>query len=223
MRANLKKAKGRLEPKILLGYSDLTLALNMLYQDFGWVTFHGPMVAGRAFYSPKPSEKKTFIRTLFSGSPLGPISTPKMKTLIPGQTRGPLIGGCLSLLVSALGTSYEINTAGHILFLEDIGEAPYKLHRMLTQLRHAGAFDKVKGIVFGEMASCLPHAKAFKHVNAKAAIAHALQGLKIPVILDFPAGHGSTQYTIPLGQNVELLAAARSIPIVNFKEKPTGV
>jgi muramoyltetrapeptide carboxypeptidase len=208
LKKRLKSRRG-LKPKVFMGFSDLTILLNGLYQDFGWITYHGPMVAGRPFRKPSALELSTMSDCLFRGFPQKPISTKKMKALVRGQAHGVVIGGCLSLLVSTLGTQYEINTKNKILFLEDVAEAPYRLHRMLVQLRHAGKLDHVRGIVFGTLAACEPHADEYKNVGALDAIKDALAGIKVPIILDFPAGHGPEQATIPIGMNAHLSAGTR--------------
>ena len=120
----IKKIKN-LKPKIFLGYSDLTIFLNGFYQDLGWTTFHGPMVAGRPFREPLKLELETLQKCLFTSEPLGKIETPEMKVMTAGHAEGKIVGGCLALLVSTLGTSYEIDTTNRILFIEDIGEAFY--------------------------------------------------------------------------------------------------
>jgi muramoyltetrapeptide carboxypeptidase len=116
----------------------------------------------------------------------------------------------LTLIVSSLGTSYEIQTDDKILFLEDTGEPPYKLDRMLTQLKHANKFKKVKGIIFGKMHQCDPLEHQLKNdpqtFSAKMAIIEALGDLshKIPVLYDFPSGHGPTQIAFPIGLPVRI-------------------
>lgn len=215
LRRDLLRVKN-LKPKVVVGYSDLTILLNGLYQDLGWVTFHGPMIAGRPFRQPSPLEEETFRKCLMEGIPLGPIGAETMKTLLPGQAEGPLVGGCLSLMVSTLGTDYEIRTAGKVVFLEDIGEAPYRLHRMLTQLRAAGKFSRARAIVFGEFTDCEPHSDAYKDVSAVDAVKDALSGLPLPVVLGFPGGHGSMQCTFPIGMPVTVDAPARGRPRVVF-------
>jgi muramoyltetrapeptide carboxypeptidase len=220
--SRLKKHRG-LKPKIVLGYSDVTILLNGLYQDLGWITFHGPVVAGRAIREPLAAEAETFTRALFSKEPLGTITDPGMKTLVPGQAQGPIVGGCLSLLVGSLGTTYEIDTRGKILFIEEVDERPYRIDRMLTQLLHAGKFDGVRGVVFGQMALCEPYPieKDPDQTTALGAIRLALGAYlkkrRIPTIYDFPAGHGKPQITFPIGVKVKLVAD-QTKPSVCFLE-----
>ncbi|MEW6056159.1 MAG: LD-carboxypeptidase [Bdellovibrionota bacterium] len=207
----LKKHK-RLKPKKVLGYSDLTILLNGLYQDLGWVTYHGPVVASRPFRDPVSLEEMSFQTAMFTDEPLGAISDEQTRVMSEGRAKGRLVGGCLSLLVSSLGTSYEIDTRDKILFIEDVDERPFRLDRMTTHLLHSGKLDQVRGIVFGQMAHCEPPelAKDSSQTKAIEAIEMALEPLlekrQIPILYDFPAGHGKPQLTFPIGCEVELVA-----------------
>jgi len=220
--AALKKKRG-LKPKVVLGYSDLTILLNGLYQDLGWVTFHGPTITGRPFREPLSLEIETLRTSLFSTEPLGKITHNKMRVMQPGKAEGVLVGGCLSLVTASLGTSYEIDTKGKVLFLEDVDERPFRIDRMLTQLIHAGKLDHVKAIVFGEMFHCEPYPKERdpEQTTAEGAIRLALGDFvkkkKIPVLLDFPAGHGSPQATFPIGVRVRVQTLGNT-PCIEFLE-----
>ncbi|MBI3556619.1 MAG: LD-carboxypeptidase [Deltaproteobacteria bacterium] len=217
------KAYKKLKPKIVAGYSDLTIILNGLYQDLGWITFHAPVIVGRPFRTPTPIEEQTFRQSLFSSEPLGSIGDEGMSVLSDGKARGRIIGGCLSLVVSSLGTSYEIDTEDKILFLEDVDERPYRLDRMLTQLLHAGKLDKLKGLVFGQMVHCEPTPESRDPMKTtaleaiKLAIGPYLKKKGIPAVLNFPAGHGMPQITFPIGAKVELQANPKN-PRVVFLE-----
>lgn len=216
------RATKNLIPKIVMGYSDVTILLNGLFQDLGWITFHGPVLVSHVFQGESASlevarnariETETFRTALFTAQPLAPLRHADSKILFPGSARGRLVGGCLSLIASSIGTPYEIKADGRILFLEDAGERPYRIDRMLTQLIHAGLLDRVNGIVFGKMAACdPPPAQEFGHdtPDVIAAIREALAPLlarrPMPVAYDFPAGHGRPQATFPIGCEVELRA-----------------
>jgi muramoyltetrapeptide carboxypeptidase len=136
------------KPKIVMGYSDVTTLHAFFRKRAGWVTFHGPMVAvdfargldvlGPALESVEPWE----------------VDTGGTQVLRGGSAEGTLLGGCLSLLVTTLGTRLETDWRGAILFLEDLGEAPYRVDRMLFHLREAGKFEGVRGVIFGEMKDC---------------------------------------------------------------------
>ncbi len=217
------KAHKKLKPKIVAGYSDMTILLNGLYQDLGWITFHAPVIVGRPFRTPTPIEEQTFRQSLFSSEPLGAITDEAMLVLSEGRARGRIVGGCLSLLVTTLGTSYEIDTEDKILFLEDVDEKPYRLDRMLTQLLHAGKLDKIKGLVFGQMVNCEPSPESRDPMKTtsteaiKLALGVFLKKNKIPAVLNFPAGHGMPQITFPIGAKVELQANPKT-PRVVFLE-----
>lgn len=223
--ARLKKVP-RLKPRIVAGYSDLTIVLNGLYQDLGWVTFHAPVLVGRPFRTPLPIEESTFEKCLLTAEPLGAITDEQMIVLNEGRARGPIVGGCLSLLVSSLGTSYEIETRGKVLFVEDVDEKPYRLDRMFTQLLHARKLDGVKALVIGQMAHCDPPAEAKDPSRTsaldaiKSAIGAHLERAKIPAVYNFPAGHGMPQITFPIGAMVEVRAKAEK-PEVVFLEAGT--
>ncbi|MBI3544597.1 MAG: LD-carboxypeptidase [Deltaproteobacteria bacterium] len=217
------KAHKKLRPKIVAGYSDLTILLNGLYQDLGWVTFHAPVLVGRPFRAPTPLEEHTFHQSLFTSEPLGSIEHEQLGVFNPGQARGRIVGGCLSLVVSSLGTPYEVDTDDKVLFLEDVDEKPYRLDRMLTQLLHAGKLDKVKGVVFGQMVGCEPGPESRDPNKTGAldalrlAVLPFLKKKGIPALFNFPAGHGMPQITFPIGTKVELRADPKK-PCLVFLE-----
>ncbi len=184
-------------PKALVGCSDVTflhLALNAL----GLVTFHGPMAAGdigRGTY-----DRDSFWRALTGEG--GPWATEAddLLALRPGHGRGRLLGGCLSVLSSAAGTpwAFQPDRDGTLLFLEDVAEPPYRIDRHLRQLRAAGAFDGVNGVVFGDMPKCAPPRDAA--FTLEEVILDALDGLDVPVALGLSSGHvASGALTLPLG------------------------
>src|SRR3990172_8242451 len=142
-------------PKIFLGSSDVTVILNYLTLRTGLVTFHGPMIASLRFsQGPTKMTENFLIKALMSKKAIGEIKCNGLKSLKKGIGEGITIGGCLSLLVSTLGTPFEIETKNKILFIEDIGEQSYRIERMLMHLKMAGKFQKIKGIVFGDMEGC---------------------------------------------------------------------
>jgi muramoyltetrapeptide carboxypeptidase len=214
----LSRIRG-LAPKIFVGYSDLTILLNGLLTDFGWMTFHGPMVVGRPFREPHPLELKTLKHCLFEGGkPLGAMGGHGLETLIPGKAAGRLMGGCLTVLSSVAGTDLQQSARGKILFLEDIGEAPYRLRRALQQMRASGALKGVRGIIVGTLTDCMPHADPYKNVSAKDVFREMLADLDVPVLWGFPGGHGPLQCTFPLGAKVEMVAPTRGKAVVRFTE-----
>ena len=141
----------RKNPKIFLGYSDITALHLGIQKRAGLVTFHGPVaLSGFSDYT-----QKHFRQALFEKAPIGTVTNPPesnplrpvhtLRAIRPGKARGPLIGGNLTLIATTMGTPFEIETRGRILLLEDVGEEPYSIDRMLTQLRLAGKLESAAG------------------------------------------------------------------------------
>jgi muramoyltetrapeptide carboxypeptidase len=198
----------RKNPKVFAGYSDITAMHLAIHKRTGLVTFHGPVtLSGFTDYTTEH-----FRRALFQKEPLGVLKNPAeanqlrprhtTRTVRPGKARGRLIGGNLSLVAATMGTPYEIDTTGRILFLEDVGEQPYSVDRMLTNLRLAGKLKAAAGIVFGECSECTP--REFRPSFASTlslgeVLDDILGGLDIPVLSGLTIGHTSDQLTLPLG------------------------
>jgi muramoyltetrapeptide carboxypeptidase len=189
----------RRRPKIFIGYSDMTALHLYFYRRFGWVTFHGPMAAKDLAGGEEHYDRETLIRVLTSASPLGEISSTRTETLHRGaRVSGRLLGGCLSLISAMMGTPDELDTRGSILFLEDTATRPYAIDRMLQQLKLAGKFDEVRGIVFGEMTDCVQHADQGYRIQD--VLAECTADLNIPVMFGLPSGHSPIDnLTLPLG------------------------
>lgn len=195
-------------PKIFLGYSDITALHLAIHQRSNLVTFHGPVVLSR--FSSYTQEH--FRKAVFETKPLGALTNPPdsdplrpshtLRAIRPGTSRGPLTGGNLTLISTTLGTPYEIDTRGKILFLEDVDEQPYSMDRMLTHLKLAGKLDAAAGIVFGECADCRPrdYKPSFESNFSLGEIADRIFGsLKVPVLSGLTIGHTDDQLTLPLG------------------------
>jgi len=187
----------RAHPKILVGHSDLTFLLNDLVQRADLVTFHGPMVDGL----PNRPDAARFLVTLLSGDRVG-WHQPAQAVVQPGTAEGVLVGGCLSVLVSTLGTPYAVETRDRLLFLEDANEKPFRIDRMLTQLRQAGRLDGVAGVIFGEMDGCI--AAPNERVSVRDVIAEAFAEAPYPVAFGLSSGHGAGTLTLPLGVRARL-------------------
>jgi muramoyltetrapeptide carboxypeptidase len=200
----LARGFARSRPKILLGYSDATALLSYATSKHGWITFHGPMVA-TDFAALGPRDRRS-LTDLLNGRPTLPI--PLRATLRPGIAEGKLVGGCLSILVSLLGTPYALDPRGGLLFLEDQNEKPYRLDRMLTQLRQASMLSKVRGLVLGEMPGC-GSAREIRRV-----VTDVTQGLDYPVAMGLPSGHGRGKLTVPLGARARLDTRRRQLEIL---------
>lgn len=181
--------------KILLGYSDFTSLLNYFIQRHNWVTFHGPCIA-KDFSNLADDGLESLKENLFSTKPLGKKTYSSLLSLTPElpESEGPIVGGCLSILCSSLGTPYQIQTAGKILYLEDINEKAYALDRMLWQLRLSGVLKGVKGFVFG------PLQGAHKdELFVKKLLHELLKDLEVPILYGYPSGHQNNSLTLPFG------------------------
>jgi len=170
------------DPKPLIGYSDATALLNAAVK-VGVPAVHGPMVADDiARLLSQRSE--THLRALLTEPAwLWDVEAPVV--VRPGRARGRLVGGCLAVLVAALGTPYAFDTEGCVVFLEDVAERPYRLDRLLTQLRQSGKLDRAAGVVFGTMAACPP----VDGVGPLDVVRACCGDLACPIAFGLPAGH----------------------------------
>src|SRR5688572_24840226 len=151
----LDAADVRRSPKAFIGYSDNTSLLTWLTGHCGIVSFHGPMLEGRLAKGESAYDRDTFARVLARAMPAGPIVHPRLQVIRPGEARGVLMGGTLTQLLASLGTPYAFDPPpGHILFIDEVAERPYRIDRMLTQLRLTGLLSRASGVVFGELPRC---------------------------------------------------------------------
>jgi muramoyltetrapeptide carboxypeptidase len=198
----LKFAKLVRRPKIIVGYSDVTSLLTK-FVDTGMVTFHGPMVA-KDFAVPGGIDLNSFQAAL-SGQAKWAIRG-RAAPLRKGSAEGILYGGCLSMLAASLGTPYEIETSGTILFLEDINAKPYQMDRMLMQLKLGGKLSKVRGIIFGEMLDCVQNSS--QDYALQEVILRIVGDLDIPIAFGLRCGHVSQgNITLPFGVRAGLTVA----------------
>lgn len=207
------KKNPSIEPKIIIGYSDITSLLLYFLQNKKMIPYYGPVVAKDLGGKTVPTTKDSFFRALTDNKPLGETTYESLVSLTSTQSQttaeGILTGGCLSLVVASLGTPYEIETKNKILFLEDIHEKPYAVDRMLTQLTLAGKLKDLRGVVFGSLVYEGPESSMIE------AIKHSLDGFEGPILYGFPAGHGSVKMTIPLGVKIKIDARHK---VINFLE-----
>jgi len=195
-------------PKIFVGYSDNTTLLTWFADEAGFVTFHGPMVT-KDFSLADGVDLESWSAAL-SGTAAWQVNTDAATGLADGFGKGVLYGGCLSMLAASLGTPYEIRTDGTLLFLEDIAAKPYQIDRMLMQLKLAGKFDQVRGIVFGEMLDCVQSKS--QDYTLQEVIMRVLGDLEIPVAYGLRSGHVSRQnVTLPIGVHAQLRVAGQSV------------
>lgn len=200
-----------LRPKLFVGYSDIT-ALHALFQRAGWVTWHGPMPGDWARL-PDGGESVEALFSLLTGRVNEQLPLPRYarpETLVPGVARGRLVGGNLSLVAALLGTQYDVDTDGAVLFLEDVSEAPYRIDRMLSSLRLAGKLRAVAGVVLGQFTDCAPPPGG-PAVTVDDVLRSHFANLGVPVLWRYPAGHGPVNMPLPLGLPVELDATRGAI------------
>lgn len=193
----------RRNPKPFFAYSDLSGIQTRLLDELGIPSLHGPMLAAD-FYREDGVHLPSFTSAL-AGEPYVVGTSEGMRTLKPGAARGILYGGCLSILVSLLGTPWEPETEGKLLFLEDTGAKPYQIDRMLWQLRRAGKFEGVSGIVFGEMLDCKSPGTEPDYLEK--VITYVLDDFDGPIAFGLRSGHVSRQnVTLTLGVAATLQA-----------------
>jgi muramoyltetrapeptide carboxypeptidase len=212
----------RKNPKVFIGYSDITAMHLAINRHAGLVTFHGPILLSR--FTDYTQEH--FRKALFDTRPPGVVTNPTesnalrpshpLRAIRPGKASGRLTGGNLTLVSTTMGTPYEIETKGKILFLEDVDEEPYRIDRMLTQLRLAGKFDGIAGLIFGECHDCRPHdyqpSTAIPYALGEV-LDNILGGLKVPVLSGLTIGHTDDQLTLPLGVMATLDADSGTLNI----------
>lgn len=190
-------------PKVFVGYSDITALLTYFADACGLVTFHGPMSA-KDWAHEDGVDLASWQAALSGATPWDVALGVGVSGLSDGQAEGILYGGCLSILVASLGTPYKINTAGTILFLEDVAAKPFQIDRMLMQLKLAGQLDQVRGIIFGEMLDCVQTAN--QGYKLEEVVSRIVGDLKVPVAFGVRSGHvTSRNITLPIGVRARLI------------------
>ena len=197
-------------PKIFVGYSDITALQAAIFNKTGLVTFYGPMVATDFGKGLTRFKGKNFFKILTETQKTIELRNPpskKILTLHPGTGEGQLAGGCLSVVVAGLGTEYEIDTKDKILFFEDIDEKPHRIDRYLTQLIMAGKLQQARGIIFGPFTKCeyLTKDNYFKFgVKLLDLIKERIAPFGLPAIYGLQFGHVTNKLTIPFGGSATL-------------------
>lgn len=189
-------------PKIISGYSDITVLLNALYEYSDLITLHSLLLVSFNLSTPAYNFNQFFSATSATTAPW-PITNPPgipLVSRVPGTVTGPIVGGNLTSFVDTLGTSFEINTEGKILFLEDLNEPINTIYRYLNHLKLAGKFDDCIGIVMGECTNCNP---AFG-VTYDQLITEFLVPLGKPLMSNLATGHGEFKAAIPIGATVTM-------------------
>lgn len=200
-------------PKIFIGYSDITTLLNSFSSKSSLITFHGPMLT-----SDWSNENTidSFLFTLMEGTHPFCIENPFDTPLISNtdaEVQGELVGGNLSLICSTIGTPYEINTENKILFIEEVGEEPYAVDRMLTHLLLANKLQRCKGLLLGQFTDCtLPHYE--RSLTLDEVLQDRLFSMNKPILSNFMTGHGNPKLTLPIGANINLDCKNRKIHVL---------
>ncbi len=191
----------RAHPKPFIGYSDQTSLHLWLQRVVGLVTFHGPMVA--ADFARRSGVHEASWRSSLEGAQRWRLGEAEgLRVLRAGVAEGPLLGGCLALVVESLGTPYAFEPGRCVLFLEDVGTKPYQWDRMLVHLRYAGVLERASGVVLGDMAQSAP---AEEQALLEQAILHALRDFTGPIAVGLRAGHvDGENVTLPLGVRARL-------------------
>lgn len=198
----------RLHPKVFVGYSDVSILLNWMVQECGLVTFHGPMVAMELARGMEGRTNDFFWGTLTGEK--GEWRAKLGRTIRSGIAEGEVAGGCLSSVVTTLGTPYAIQTQGKILFLEDVGEKPYRVERMLTHMKMAGKLDRLAGLVFGSFTECEGEGER----GVEEIVEELFRDAPYPVATGLAAGHGQENLLIPFGVRMALDGGAGALSLL---------
>lgn len=206
-------ALAALPPKMVIGYSDTTSILIPLTQRVGTSAMHGPLVFELGRLAPDVLDWP--LRLLQDAAPAGLVPGAAPDALVPGAAEGALCGGCLSLVVATLGTPYQIDAAEKLLLIEDIGEAPHRIERMLAQLAEAGVLGSAAGFVVGQATD----ADDTKTLPLRQLWSDLLAPYGKPAVLGFPFGHVTPNYALPLGVRARLDADAGTLTLLEAAVK----
>ncbi len=202
----------RKNPKIFVGYSDITVLLSYLQRTADMIVFHGPVLSGEITEKMNSETLKFLLRVISSTSPLGNLKFNGMRRLRAGRARGMLVGGNLSMLISSIGTEYEIDTRNRILFLEDVGETLESIDNYLMHLKLAKKLDSIKGLLLGKLVSRVDYSG--KNYSIPHIIDDVFERRNIPILYGFPSGHSGNEglnITLPLGAEITLDADSKTI------------
>jgi len=194
--------------KPFIGYSDLTIVQSFLTIQCGVVAFHGPMLGDTLSHGAGRYDRTSLLNALCRAEPLGELSPAGLEVIHGGTARGVLLGGTVTQLLATLGTKFAFDPPeGFVLFFEEVGERPYRLDRMVTQLRQAGLLARASAIVVGELVGCDEPGGT---LTGRGVVAEVLKDFPGPIIAGFPAGHTKERvYTLPLGVSCRVVADER--------------
>ncbi|MCE5219702.1 MAG: LD-carboxypeptidase [Clostridium sp.] len=193
-------------PKVFAGYSDVTALHNVFNEKCELITFHTPMASTEFYKGVDDYTINYFRKNIFSDEPLGILKNPEgqeIKTLVGGKAKGKLVGGNLSLVVSSMGTAYELDTKDKILFLEDVDEYPYRIDRMLLQLKQCGKFKDAAGIILGAWTDCKAN-EGDNSLTLMEVFEELIKTENKPTIYNLACGHCMPTMSIPLGVKVKI-------------------
>lgn len=190
-------------PKIFLGFSDITILLLYFHMRYGWVTFHGPTVAQEIYKGMPPTTEIALQETITKSTQLGDLYGQDLEVISKGEGTGKLIGGNLARMIRTLGTPFEMDTRDAILFIEEVEEGHIQIDGDLNQLRIAGKFDRLRGIVFSEMTGCMDGDKRAQMRYLR----RYFRDAPYPVLFGFPSGHSMENITLPIGVRAHISSA----------------
>ncbi len=207
----------RRRPKIVSGFSDITALQLAIYRKCRLVTFSGPMPAVEFWQDLDPYTEENFWRLLTSARKPGPLLNPPgvaLQPLQPGRGEGVLLGGNLSLILSCLGTPYLPALARSILAIEEVDEAPYRIDRLLTQLRHSGLASKLSGLIFGQFTRCEQKDPKRPSLSTAEVLQDFASRLPCPALANLQYGHVPKKLTLPFGVTARLDAKKGRLDII---------
>jgi muramoyltetrapeptide carboxypeptidase len=216
----------------VVGYSDVTALHLGIAHELGWMTLHGPVASLLEANGPVITLHGLH-HALTNATAPGRLRVPSeadgwapiTRVVRSGRASGPLTGGNLALVTSLIGTPWAMQAAGHVVMLEDVSEAPYRIDRMLVQLRQSGALDRCLGIVFGSSPTCERAPDDRPSLDLITVLDELLGDLGVPVTYGWPTGHTAHQWTLPMGARVTLNAADDGMASswLSIDEAPTEV
>ena len=203
----LDPAEAREACKPFVGYSDLTAMLTFLTMNCDMVAFHGPMLAGRLGRGHEGYDRDSFEKALCRREPMGELTPPGLETIAQGEAHGILLGGTLTQVLASIGTPYAfMPPPGYVLFLDEVGERPYRLDRMVTQLQHTGLLARASAVIIGELPRCDEPTGA---PTGRSVMFDLFSDFPGPVLFGFPSGHTTgPAVTLPFGVMCHVIADA---------------
>ena len=204
----LGREEARLARKPFIGYSDLTSLLNFLTTACGLVAFHGPMLDKRLSRGDAGYDRASLVAAVCRREPVGELAPPALEAVRSGEAVGTLLGGTVTQLLASLGTPYAFDPpSGYVLLFDEVGERPFRLDRMVTQLRQAGLLARASAVIIGELPQC---DEPSGDPTGRAVVADLLRDFPGPVVIGFPSGHTiGPAMTLPLGVTCRVIADSR--------------